>query len=409
MGRGSAGVRDKKLQILLYASSEAHYFTRQETARACDSSAFRFPNPLPARPPRLAPPPRPSSPPSLARQVTFEKDNLGRLCFPPARRADLAMELRQLRYFLAVAEHQGFRKAAQKLQISHPSLCEQIMNLEKEIGTALFDRTSQKIHLTAPGHAFLEGARRTLKAAVQTVEVTRGASQGQNGELRIGSVGLMCRALLARLIRAFRERFPKVQVSILQQNPCEKMSALLERVDLGMGYLTPESIQCVDGALTSGVIAAAPVGIAAAPTRLDEQRTATLRDFVQDPFLVLDPTHAPGYLEWARSVFVQAGFEPAKTIPVDSADGFFTLLCAGAGVALLSALHFEGQGEGVCFQKLSQPAADFPLSLAWDARRASPLVANFLGVVRQVLPVPNPTVNGALNVDGLNRPVSPGA
>ena len=106
---------------------------------------------------------------------------------------------------------------------------------------------------------------------------------------------------------------------------------------------------------------------------------------------------------------MQAGFEPAKTIPVDSADGFFTLLCAGAGVALLSALHFEGQGEGVCFQKLTEPAADFPLSLAWDAQRASPLVDNFLGVVRQVLPVPNPTVNGALNVDGLNRPVSTGA
>jgi DNA-binding transcriptional LysR family regulator len=315
------------------------------------------------------------------------------------------MELRQLRYFLAVAEHRSFRKAAQTLQVSHPSLCAQILNLEKEIGTALFDRTNHNIRLTAPGHTFLEGARRTLESAAQTVETTREASPGQHGELRIGNIGLMCPSLVARLIRAFRERFPEVQVSIRQQNHCEKINVILERLDLGIDYLTAKSIARAGGTLANWVIATAPAGVAAASTA-GHRPTATLRNFAHNPFLTLDAAYAPGYLEWTRSIFLQTGLEPAKTIPVDSAEGFFTLLCAGAGVALLSPLHFEGQREGICFQKLTDPAADFPLSLAGDTQRASPLVDNFLAVVRQVLPAPNPSPNGTLSADGLSRSTS---
>lgn len=86
------------------------------------------------------------------------------------------MELRHLRYFLAVAEHQGFRRAAQTLHVSHPSLCEQIIDLEREIGTQLFERTNHHVTLTAAGHSFVAGARRTLKCALQAVETAQQAS-----------------------------------------------------------------------------------------------------------------------------------------------------------------------------------------------------------------------------------------
>ena len=116
------------------------------------------------------------------------------------------MELRHLRYFLAVAEHQGFRKAAQALRVSHPSLCEQIIDLESEIGARLFERTNHHVTLTAAGDTFVAGARRTLKSALQAVETAQQASREYRGELRIANVGLMCPSLLARLISAFRER-----------------------------------------------------------------------------------------------------------------------------------------------------------------------------------------------------------
>jgi DNA-binding transcriptional LysR family regulator len=97
------------------------------------------------------------------------------------------MELRHLRCFLAVAEHQGFRKAALSLRVSHPSLCAQIIDLETEIGTRLFERTNQRVSLPAAGHSFVSGARRTLQSALQAVLVwdSHGASPFVNDFLSV--------------------------------------------------------------------------------------------------------------------------------------------------------------------------------------------------------------------------------
>ncbi len=314
------------------------------------------------------------------------------------------MELRHLRYFLAVAEHQGFRKAAQTLRVSHPSLCEQIIDLESEIGTRLFDRTNHHVCLTAAGQTFLAGARRTLKCALQAVETTQQASREYGGELRIANVGLICPGLLAHLIRAFRERFPKVEVSILQQNNFKWIEAVQKGTELGVGYLAPESTSRSAGALNSWIIATAPVGVAVAATAAerDHRRETRLQDFAHQPFLIFEPRYASNYFEWIRSIFLETGFEPVKTISVDSAEAFFTLICAGVGVGLLSPLHLGGPHAGVSFRKLTESIAEFPLSLVWDAQRASPSVNDFLTVAREVLPEPN----GALRLNNHSRSVA---
>jgi DNA-binding transcriptional LysR family regulator len=300
------------------------------------------------------------------------------------------MELRHLRYFLAVAEHQGFRKAAQELRISHPSLCEQIIDLESEIGTRLFERTNHHVSLTAAGHTFVAGARRTLACALQAVASAQQASRDYHGELRIANVGLMCPSLLAHLIGAFRQRLPKVEVSIQQENSFKWIEGAQKRADLGIGYLASESTGHPNGALKSWIIATAPTGVATSATVEQTCRgAAKLQDFAHETFLILDPKYAPGYLEWTRSIFRQGGFEPVKTILVDSAEVFFTLICAGVGVALVSPLHIGSQSAGVCFRKLTESATHYPLSLVWDPQGASPLVNDFLKVVRQVLPKPN--------------------
>jgi DNA-binding transcriptional LysR family regulator len=141
--------------------------------------------------------------------------------------------------------------------------------------------------------------------------------------------------------------------------------------------------------LRSSTIATAPVGVAVAATfEHDHRGPAKLHDFAREPFLILDPKYAPGYLEWTRSIFLQTGFKPAKTISVDSAEALFTLIGAGVGVSLLSSLHFGDQSGGVSFRKLIGSAAVFPLSLVWNAQRVGPLVSDFLTVARQVLPKP---------------------
>lgn len=303
------------------------------------------------------------------------------------------MELRHLRYFLAVAEHQGFRKAALSLRVSHPSLCAQIIDLEKEIGTRLFERTHQRVSLTAAGHTFVSGARKTLESALLAVETAQRASLDYRGELRIANVGLMCPALLAQLISAFRERFPNVEVSILQQSSFKWIQTAQKRADLGIGYVAAESTGRPLGMLKSWIIASAPIAMAVGATAEPAPRgIAKLQDFAHLPFLVLDPKYAPGYLEWIGTIFLQTGFEPIKTVMVDSAEVLFTLIRAGVGVSLLSSLHLGGQSAGVYFRKLLEPVAPFPLSLVWDPQGVSPLVNDFLGVVRHILPKSNGTL-----------------
>jgi DNA-binding transcriptional LysR family regulator len=160
--------------------------------------------------------------------------------------------------------------------------------------------------------------------------------------------------------------------------------------ELGIGYLAAESGNRQVGALKSCTIATSPIGVAVAMTVEHNYRGGSkLQDFAHEPFLILDPKYALGYVEWTRSIFLLTGFEPVKTISVDSAEAFFALICAGIGVGLLSPLHFGGQSAGVSFRELSKSVGHFPLSLVWDAQRASPLVNDFLAVVRQVLPNPN--------------------
>jgi DNA-binding transcriptional LysR family regulator len=300
------------------------------------------------------------------------------------------MELRHLRYFVAVAEHLCFRKAAQNLHVSHSSLCRQIMDLEREIGAPLFKRSHHRVELTECGHTFLAGARQTLRYALLTMEATRQTYRGHQGELRIANIGWLCPDLLAALIRAFRKRFPNVQVLILQQHNVESIQTVLERAQLCIGYLNTAPNPDPAAKTNSWVIASAPVGLVTTATFAKRRRSAgNLRDYSFEPFIMLEPKYSPGYQEWVRSIFLQSGFEPVQTVPVASAEGLFTLIRAGAGVALLSELHLQGQGEGLSFQKLNDVLHEFPLSLIWDAQQASPLVHNFVSVARQVLAKPN--------------------
>jgi DNA-binding transcriptional LysR family regulator len=134
------------------------------------------------------------------------------------------------------------------------SVCAQIIDLETEIGTWLFERTHQRVSLTVAGRTFVSGARKTLESALQAVETAQQASLDYRGELRIANVGLMCPALLAQLISAFRERFPNVEVTILQQSSFRWIQAAQKRADLGIGYVAAELTDRPLGMLKSRII-----------------------------------------------------------------------------------------------------------------------------------------------------------
>jgi DNA-binding transcriptional LysR family regulator len=293
------------------------------------------------------------------------------------------MELRHLRYFSAVAEQLSFRKAAQTLQTSHPSLCQQIKDLESELGTRLFERKRNKIALTEPGRAFLAGARQTLKSAVDAVEVTRRASLGYLGQLRIGVIGLSCPEILRQMISAFRQRFRNVQITLVQQKNNEGIDSLLSRTHVALGFLSRDFTKNAVTKWKSETLATASIEIASSFFDLS-RNGVTLTDVQSQTFLIPDRSYAPDYFEWSSPVFTSLQSALPRMNAVESAESLFTMLRAGAGVALLSPLHIQNRSEGLSLTRLFEPEVEFTLSIVWDDRSEDLLLHNFLALSREL-------------------------
>src|SRR3954469_14827956 len=133
------------------------------------------------------------------------------------------MELRHLRYFVAVAEELSFTAAAHRLRVSQPPLSQQIRDLERELKTTLLVRTSRRVELTAAGRAFLEQAHSILAQTDRAAEQARAIGQGQIGTLNIGTTGSV---LLGPLLAVFSRRFPQVALRIHEMPPQEQEEAL---------------------------------------------------------------------------------------------------------------------------------------------------------------------------------------
>src|ERR1041385_6875328 len=150
------------------------------------------------------------------------------------------MELRHLRYFVAVAEILNFTKAAAKLHLAQPSLTRQIHNLEEEIGVRLLDRSKSQVALTEEGRAFLVDARRVLALATESVQAVQRLSRGETGQLNIAYSSNFNFELLPETLGAFRLAFPHIALNLFNMTPAEQFRALEARkIDLGFVGLRP--------------------------------------------------------------------------------------------------------------------------------------------------------------------------
>jgi DNA-binding transcriptional LysR family regulator len=153
------------------------------------------------------------------------------------------MELRHLRYFVAVAEALSFRKAARRLSVSAAAVSQQMADLENELGLKLFNRNSRRVELTEVGRVFLRGARRMLATAQEAVAQAQEAARGERGRLTIGSIRLVHDFLPDALVR-FRELFPLVEVTVLDMDNRSQVEALENgKIMLGIGYASSDLVE----------------------------------------------------------------------------------------------------------------------------------------------------------------------
>jgi len=287
------------------------------------------------------------------------------------------MELRHLRYFLAVAEERSFTAAAGRLGISQPPLSQQIKDLEVELATALFERTSRHVELTPAGISFLEHSRAILAQVKRAAQQARAIGSGQAGVIDIGTTGSVLLGRLAELIAVFGERHPGVVVRIHELGPQEQQDALLvHRLDISFlrrPRHEPELVSEI--AWPEKVAVALPRGHPLAAHR--QVPLAALKD-QNLVFLRLADSRFARYL---HDCCVQAGFLPRITHEVVESNSLTSLVAAGLGVALMPESVGHLSRPGVVHRPIRPPAPIADVSMVYRRSR-SDLVDRFIELSR---------------------------
>ncbi|HTN51120.1 MAG TPA: LysR substrate-binding domain-containing protein [Anaeromyxobacter sp.] len=291
------------------------------------------------------------------------------------------MELRHLRYFLAVAEELHFGRAAARLHIAQPPLSQQIQQLERELGYALFLRTQRRVRLTEAGAAFRAEARSILERLEQAAAAAGRVARGEAGSLAVGFVASATFALLPRLYRRFRERQPGVALSLEELSTAEQVEALRAgRIQVGLAR-PPVG----DDSLEAEPLADEPL-VAALPARhpLARRGALPLRALADEPF-VLFPRHPrPGWIDVVREACRSAGFRPAVAQEVLELSTAVTLVAAGIGVTLVPASAQGLRLDGVAYRALRAPAPRTRLVALRRPEERRATVDRFLEVVREL-------------------------
>lgn len=284
------------------------------------------------------------------------------------------MELRHLRYFVAVAEQLSFRGAAERLHMAQPPLSAQIKSLEDELGVRLLDRTTRKVSLTHAGRVFLEEARGVLEASVKAEQLTREADRGLAGTLRLGVIAPSANAWLAAILRRFRAKYPGVQLSLFDLTTTEQLRRL-RMGELDAGLLRPPvgfpelDYQFVD---ESRQVLALPAG-----HPLARKRKLDWKDFHNAEMVLIEPSAQHGYYD---AFFAQCAKAGAKPRPVQYAHEIQTkmwLISAGFGIAPTTATLAEVKRPGLIFRALPPGLPPVQTVLAWRRDDQSPALAHF--------------------------------
>jgi DNA-binding transcriptional LysR family regulator len=243
------------------------------------------------------------------------------------------MELRHLRYFLAVAESLSFTKASAQLRIAQPALSRQVQALEDEIGVDLMKRSPRGVTLTAEGKLFLEEARELLKRAEASVEKVRALARGQYGELHIGYSPSPTVEILPPALAAFQKSFPHVNVLLHDGSQREHIDGLRDgTIELA---ITPEVMNQQTTGIDFEALRSYPFCVALAPTDpLVRLKSIPLEKVAAQPIVGFARKDYPEYFPFIERLFRPLGVKPRVAVECDSASSLITAVETGRGIAL---------------------------------------------------------------------------
>ena len=292
---------------------------------------------------------------------------------------DQDVELRHLRYFVAVAEELHFGRAAKRLHLSQPPLSQQIRRLEELFGHALFVRTSRSVTLTSAGEAYLERARRTLYTVQRDIEETRRIGEGEVGSLHIGFVGSAMLTTLPRIFGEYRARFPRVQLHLHESFTSQVVEGL-ENGSLDVGVLRDgdgKETMTTTVLFTESYVAVLPVTHACAG-----QKNVSPGMLRGDPFVYYPRNAGSRAFEKPMTMFEEHGFRPQIVQEASHWLSILRLVGAGLGVSVAPACVGRIATEEVVCVPLQGVTVTSVVELAWRAGDQRPIVQQFVELAR---------------------------
>jgi DNA-binding transcriptional LysR family regulator len=308
------------------------------------------------------------------------------------------MELRHLRYFMAVATEGNIGRAARRLNVSQPALTKQIHELEREIGVQLFDRTPRGVQLTTAGKAFAIGAEATIASAHNAAHRARAAERDVVGRLAIGYIRPDAHVeLLSPILRALHERYPSLELSLSYMSSSDQWRAIRDwQLDVGLAYGSPPAAmnlaweQLQDSSLT-GVLVADDHPLATAPS-------VHLSEVASFPFMIFPRELNPGSYDQILDSLTERGITPTAIQEGVSMSLNVTTRPRDHSWTLSNhALASNDVPARTVFRPFEDDPIPFWLALVWRRYEESPLVPLFLAVAREVrdaVPPPEHPVSG---------------
>lgn len=292
------------------------------------------------------------------------------------------MELRHLRYFVAVAEELSFTKAAKKLRLAQPSLTRQVRQLEDEIGVRLLDRANNRVALTEEGRVFLFDSKKLLAMCAESVAAVQRMNPGESAQLKIGYIANDHYGLLPATLGAFRKLYPRVALNLFDMTSAEQFQALDGRkIDLGFIGLRP-ALSGHD--LLSECVAHDTIRVAL-PARhpLAKKPKVKLADLAPQFFIEMSAKTYPGAREWLIETCQSAGFAAKILQEADSEPTAIKFVADGLGVAFMSEQITGLPHEGVVFRPLAPPLRR-ESTIAWRADNPSKPLQDYIQIVKDL-------------------------
>ncbi|MEM1366483.1 MAG: LysR substrate-binding domain-containing protein [Cyanobacteria bacterium P01_H01_bin.15] len=293
------------------------------------------------------------------------------------------LELRQLRYFVVVAEELNFTRAAERLQIAQPPLSRQIQSLEKTLDVELLQRTNRRVALTAAGQVFLTECQQILSRVEQSIHKTQRVARGEVGQLTIGFEGAFHHDTVLDIIQKFRGQFSEVEL-VLQEMPSGQQMGALQQQVIDVGFVDPI---LTDRTVARHNLFSEPlVAVLASTHHLAQEKNLNLNQLAKESWITGRSGAGCGLLQRIMTSCQQAGFNPNVQQETNDIQMTLGFVASGLGITLLPVSALIPQPPGITACEITFPISEVELAITWEPQNKSPVLKMFLALVQSLFP-----------------------